>query len=120
MFKREEKEEGKEKLKVPKATSALDQIYSDLRFQKLAPTWLPFRPESSFFLPPSPPLSKIIQDLKDDFVHLAANSSGATNLPMEELNIALNPLGWVSPDAIRERVADAYPLAASNDEPTHT
>jgi hypothetical protein len=95
---------------------ALDQIYSDLRFQKLAPKWLPFCPEASFFLPLSPPLSKIIQDLREDLVHHVGAGSAASSLPVEQLSIALNPLGWVSEDAIRERVRDAESSASSPDE----
>ncbi|MCO5604232.1 hypothetical protein L7F22_058395 [Adiantum nelumboides] len=75
---------------------ALDQMFSDLRFKKLAPGWLPLRPESSFFIPPSPPLSQLLK-------HHAFPVQPP--LSLENLRMALNPLGWTSADAIHHRMA---------------
>lgn len=89
----------------PPVSRALDQMYSDLRFKQLAPGWLPLRPESSFFIPPSPPLSKIIQNHA-----LPAHPP----LSINHLRVALNPLGWTSADAIHHRIAsqpDEKPLS---------
>eukprot|EP00250_Pteridium_aquilinum_P007516 c17212_g1_i2 orf=250-726(-) len=80
----------------PAVSRALDQMYSDLRFKKLAPGWLPLCPESSFFIPPSPPLSKIIKN------HAL---SAHPPLSLNHLRVALNPLGWTSADAINHRMA---------------
>ncbi|KAH7434831.1 hypothetical protein KP509_06G036900 [Ceratopteris richardii] len=75
---------------------ALDQMFSDMRFKRLAPSWLPLRPESSFFLPPSPPLSQLLKH---------HSLPVQQTLSPEHLRMALNPLGWTSSDAIHERMA---------------
>ncbi|KAI5062330.1 hypothetical protein GOP47_0022869 [Adiantum capillus-veneris] len=89
---------------------ALDQMFSDLRFKKLAPGWLPLRPESSFFIPPSPPLSQLLK-------HHAFPVQPP--LSLDDLRMALNPLGWTSADAIHHRMAasQADEIPSSRAEP---